>query len=193
MTQIQELGRYEAEGYSFYTERDAALAENERQKVVYLEEHLNYSQPESILRIYKKAIEEHFFKTPVGILFMKELQQYLLEQEEIPAEAVDAIPLCVSFEGEFRKTPNPARSRVKPAPKKTEKKSIALPVSIITNIGLAAAVIAMFAVALNAEQPNILNYENALQNKYAAWEQQLTQREQAVRQKELELEINVQE
>ena len=89
--------------------------------------------------------------------------------------------------------PNPARSRVKPEAPKPKKKSIALPISVITNIGLAAAVIAMFAVALNADQPNILNYENVIQNKYAAWEQELTEREQAIRQKELELQISAQE
>lgn len=36
------------------------------------------------------------------------------------------------------------------------------------------------------EFTNILNYENAILNKYAAWEQELTAREQAVREKEQE-------
>lgn len=189
MTDIQDMGRYKAEGYSFYTEKDAALAENERRKVEYLEARLDYNQPESILRIYKKAIEDRVFKSPVGLLFLKNLQIYLLNQSEINHEDVDVIPLYVSYEGEFRATPNPARSRVKPEEPKPKKKSVALPVSIILNIGLAAAVIAMFAVALNADQPNILNYENAIQNKYATWEQELTEREQVVREKELELQI----
>ena len=189
MTDIQDMGRYKAEGYSFYTEKDAALAENERRKVEYLEAHLDYNQPESILRIYKKAIEDRIFKSPVGLLFLKNLQMYLLNQPEISAEDVDVIPLYVSFEGEFREAPNPARTRVKPEAPKPQKKSKVLPISIILNIGLVIAVIAMFAVALNADQPNILNYEHAIQNKYASWEQELTEREQEIRQKELELQI----
>lgn len=193
MTDIQDMGRYKAEGYSFFTEKDAALAENERRKVEYLEAHLDYNQPESILRIYKKAIEDRVFKSPVGLLFLKNLQMYLLNQQEINHEDVDAIPLYVSFEGEFRETPNPARSRVKREESKPKKKSVALAVSIISNIGLVVAVIAMFAVALNADQPNILNYEQVLQNKYASWEQELTEREQEIRQKELELQINLSE
>lgn len=190
MTDIQDMGRYKAEGYSFYTERDAALAESERRKVEYLEARLDYHQPESILRIYKKAIEERVFKSPVGLLFLKNIQMYLLDQEQINPEDVDAIPLYVSFEGEFREAPRPVRSRVKPEEPKPKKKSAALPISIIVNIGLAAAVVAMFVVALNADQPNILNYENVIQNKYATWEQELTEREQEVRQKELELQNN---
>ena len=189
MTDIQDMGRYKAEGYSFYTEKDAALAENERRKIEYLEARLDYNQPESILRIYKKAIDDRVFKSPVGLLFLKNLQMYLLNQPEINHEDVDVIPLYVSFEGEFREVPNPARDRVKPEEPKPKKKSVALPVSIILNIGLAAAVVAMFAVALNADQPNILNYEKAIQNKYATWEQELTEREQVVREKELELQI----
>ncbi|MCM1089623.1 MAG: hypothetical protein NC092_08575 [Butyrivibrio sp.] len=186
MDNIQDAGRYKAMGYSFLTERDAALAENERRKVAYLEARLDYNNPESILRIYRKAVEDRLFKSPVGIFFLKHLQSYLLEQSDIDSGAVDAIPLYVSFEGEFREQGNPARNRVKPAePKQSPKKSIALPVSIIMNICLAAAVIAMFAITLNAEQPNILNYEKVITNRYAAWEQELTERENAVREREL--------
>ena len=54
---------------------------------------------------------------------------------------------------------------------------------------LAIAVLFMFYVALSSDKPNILNYEKALQNKYASWEQDLTQREHVVREKELELKI----
>ena len=51
------------------------------------------------------------------------------------------------------------------------------------------AIIAMFVITLNSDQPNILNYERNLQNKYASWEQELTRREQTVREKERELHI----
>ena len=47
----------------------------------------------------------------------------------------------------------------------------------------------VFVITLNSDQPNILNYERNLQNKYASWEQELTQREQTVREKERELHI----
>lgn len=190
MENMQDAGRYVAEGYSFYTERDAALAENERRKVEYLEAHLDYQHPESILRIYKKAIEDRVFRSPVGLFFLRNLQQYLISQPGIAPDAVDVIPLYVSFEGEFREQSNPARNRVKPVMKKEKpKKSFALPVSIIINFGLAIAVIAMFVIALNTDQPNILNYERTITDRYASWEQELTEREQAVRERELELRL----
>ena len=42
---------------------------------------------------------------------------------------------------------------------------------------LIAIVIAMFVIATTGSNPNILNYENALINKYAEWEQELRERE----------------
>jgi len=48
-------------------------------------------------------------------------------------------------------------------------------------------VIGMFAVAYTSEHPNILNYERVIVDKYASWEQDLTEREDAIREKELQL------
>ena len=42
---------------------------------------------------------------------------------------------------------------------------------------------------MTGNNPNILNYQNAVLNKYASWEQELMEREQAVREKEQELGI----
>ncbi len=186
MADIQDAGRYISDGYSFYTERDAALAEEERRKVDYLKARLDYNNAESILRIYKKALAERIFKSPVGLFFLREMQQYLLRQPDIDPDEVDAIQLYVSFEGEFRDQSSPARNRVKPAQNPGPGKSPALRISVIANIGLAAAVIAMFAIALGAKQANILNYERVLTDRYASWEQELTEREQAIRERELE-------
>ena len=66
-------------------------------------------------------------------------------------------------------------------------KKAGLCLSVIMNIVMIVAIIAMFVITLNSDQPNILNYERNLQNKYASWEQELTQREQTVREKEREL------
>ena len=48
---------------------------------------------------------------------------------------------------------------------------------------------AMFVVAIKADNPNMLNYKTAVLNEYSEWEQELTQRENAVREKESELGI----
>ena len=55
---------------------------------------------------------------------------------------------------------------------------------------LVAVIIGMFGITLTSNLPTIVDYETKLQNKYAAWEQQLTEREAQVKQKEAQLNIN---
>lgn len=176
------------EGFSFFTEKDAALAVQEQKKIEYLETRVNYNNPAGILNIYQKAIKEHIFKTPVGLQYLRHLQEFLQECPQIDKDSIPPIPLYKNYDGEFREKTSPARNRIIPAKKK---KSIALPMSIMLNVVLIVAVIAMFVITLTSDQPNILNYERALTNRYASWEQELTEREQAVREKERELKLEV--
>jgi hypothetical protein len=181
---------YVVEGYTFYTEKDAELAKVELQKKEYLHSRIDYDKPESVLRIYDKAVDDRIFKTPLGLDFLKEIREYLLKCPDIPNEKVRAVPVTANFEGVVREQASPARTRIKPSDKKTkDAKAQALLISVMLNIVLVIAVIAMFAITLNADQPNVLNYEKVLTDRYASWEQQLTEREEAVREKERELNI----
>lgn len=173
-------------GFAFYSEKDAALAEQERQKIAYLDKRIDRTNLESVLAIYKKALEDRVFRTPVGLEYLRELQGELKERQDELGEEIPPIPLWTNF-ADIREKTAPARRRIQPAPK--EDKNTTFRLSLIMNIVMIVAIIAMFVITLNSDQPNILNYERNLQNKYASWEQELTQREQTVREKERELHI----
>lgn len=177
-------------GYLFTTEKDAQLAEAERKKIEYLEMRIDYSRPETILRVYEKSIQERIFKTPVGLHYLKQQQEFLLGQEEVDADSVMPIPLYSSYDNELRDKSNPARNRLRGNASAGEKQKSGYFVSVVLNILLALAVCAMFSIALNSENPNIFNYERAIRDKYAVWDQELTEREQAVREKERELRMD---
>lgn len=175
-----------AGGFLFFTKRDAELAAQEQRKIEYLQARMHYSNPEGILRVYEKAVAEKIFKTPVGIGFLRELQNFLTRSDAIDHSRILPIVIQVPLNDELREQANPARRRVQPSVKE-QKKFPVLPVSIMLNIVLLMAVAGMFWIALGAGQPNILNYEEALLNRYAGWEQELTAREQAIREKEISL------
>ncbi len=177
-------------GYVFYTENDAKLARAEENKIKYLEERIDYNTPDSIKYIYEKAIQERIFKTPVGLRYLKHLQDFLLEQPDMEAESITAIPLYVTFSGELREQAKPARQRISTGKGGSDRQRSAFIVSVISNVLLAIAICAMFAISFKSDQPNIFNYERALIDRYSSWEQELTDREQAVREKELELKGN---
>lgn len=178
-----------AGGFLFRNQTDAKLAETERKKIEYLEAKLDYSKPEDILYIYNKTIEEQVFKTPVGIRYLKQLQEYLLSQEKIKPEQVTAIPL----ENTYDKAKRPRDDRKEQQEQEREAKKRYLTISVILNILLVTAVIAMFVISFNSDQPNILNYKKAITNQYAAWDQELTERERVVREKERALQIEAED
>ena len=62
-----------------------------------------------------------------------------------------------------------------------------LRLSLFLNILLVVAVSAMFYIAMTGEHPNLLNYERTLVDKYAAWEQELTEKECELRERERQL------
>lgn len=176
-------------GYVFYTEKDAKLAEAELKKIDYLEARIDYGNPEGILRVYEKSIHERIFKTPVGLDYLKRLRAYLLEQQEINPEDVPDISLFTTFSSELRQKSNPTVNRIKEHKDREENAGFVFRISVILNVLLILAIIAMFTISLRSDNPNILNYERNITNKYASWEEQLKEREAAVREKERELKL----
>lgn len=169
-------------GYHFKTQEDAGLAKLEQQKIEYIEKRLNYDRPESVLAVYEKAIENRTFQTPVGIKYLEKLHQYLEENEAIDVQ-IQPIVLDTNFSRRVREQAAPARNRIKASVKKDKLKN-KYRISVCINILLLLMVAAMFYITLKSDNPNVLNYEKAITNKYASWEQELREREKQI--KELE-------
>jgi len=177
----------------FYFE-DASLmqeAESEQRKIQYLESKIDYKDLPRVQAIYEKALQDQVFHTPVGLFYLKGIRDFLVNADERLDKTLSPINMALSLkEGAKTRTADGKRNKEQQLKKKAEKNASNLKLSIILNLLLIAAVIAMYAITLNAKQPNILNYEKALVNRYSAWEQELTRREQVVRQKEKELKIS---
>lgn len=178
-----------AEGFLFLNAEDAGLAVTERKQIEYLESHLDYRNPEQVLAFYDKALKERIFKTPVGMIYLKQLQSFLLEQTGMDPARVPMIPVYQPCTGGPGKNENP-RIRVKKV-REEERRSLHLRLSVILNMLLVIAVIAMFVITLQSDRPNVLNYRTAILNEYASWEQELSDREQVIREKERELNLSI--
>ena len=62
--------------------------------------------------------------------------------------------------------------------------------SMVANFAFVVSILLMFLITATSGQTTILNYEKKIQDRYAQWEQQLTQREKAIREEEQELELD---
>lgn len=178
---------YIVDGFSFLSEEDAAAAREELKKARYLERHLDSQGADVILQLYRKALKERTFQTPVGLAFVNGLRERLIEAG---VEEFDIEPIPVYYDvvqNKMRSGYEPVEE--KPKEEEPKKEMSKLRISIIINVLLALLVGGMFFVAMTGDNPNILNYENTIVNKYASWEQELMDREKVVREKELELDI----
>ncbi|MBO5551410.1 MAG: hypothetical protein J5966_05570 [Lachnospiraceae bacterium] len=178
---------YIVDGYKYQTAEDAKLAKDEIRKVNYIKSKLNYEEPESVLVIYEKMLSGDVLSTPVGYGFLRETRSYLLDRG-IDNERITSLPPFSAYSHgaeRVRKDPMP---RIVPAKPKIEyhKRFIA---AVVLNIVLLLVIAAMFIITIKSSNPNVLNYEFAVQDRYATWEQELTEREKRIREKEKELGI----
>ena len=208
------------EGFRFQTEEDARAASKEAEGIRYIENKLNTNHPESVLQVYLKLIEDKVFSTPVGLNYLKDLQNqlikspFVMESEIIPID-IPTINLNrnenkeIVAEGiKFLKTKDPKTKKMKTA--KTEKnenkgklnrkekngkkidgkKINGIHGSIIVNIILTLTVISMLILSMTSNTPTIINYKNKIINQYEHWENELLQREKALEIKENDLQLN---
>lgn len=179
------------DGFQFGTQTDAELAKSELKRIERLKEKLEYSNPNMVNAVYKKAIDNRIFKTPVGYGFLKKLQS-VLKENATPEEEIANIPVYGVYS--LRESTNPAVEKVKASQKKVKEKPkqefFSRRTSIMVNIGLFVLVIIMFFISYTSKSPTVLNYEKTIQNRYSAWEQELMEREQVIREKEKEFLIS---
>lgn len=175
------------EGFQFNSHKDAEAARAEQDKVKLLESRLDYANPDQVRIIYEKAIQNRIFKTPIGYTYLHTLQKYLRDYYE--EDEVRSVPLFVNYIGSMRNYSTPAKKRVEPQEAEIEPAEKKLKRSRVLNFLLILTIIVMFIINFYGETPNILNYEHVIVNRYAAWEQELTQRENVIREKEHELDM----
>lgn len=177
------------DGYLFQDAEDADIAREEIQKIKYISDKMNEDNPEAVLAVYNKMLKSKIFATPVGYEYLREVQSYLYKSKEIPDAHIQDIPVRISIAESLNPKNSGNRQDIAPLPTKMPKNfKQEYKFSLLINAVLIVVVIAMFFIALKADNPNIINYRNAIENEYAQWEQELTEREAAIREKEAELE-----
>ena len=172
------------EGYRFATVADAETARMELKKIENLEQKLDYRRPQNVLLVYNRAVDNRVFLTPVGFSYLQKMQKEMLKWG-VPADKIRPVPLYATFSN---KTANSRSIRLSVAQRHPEYQGRFL-ASLLVNIVLAALAAAMVLFAWNTDTPNIINYRQAIENEYSEWEQDLTQREQAVREAKRKLDV----
>lgn len=183
---------YIVDGFAFTSESEAEQAKKEREGIKYIKEKTNMNNPEMVLQIYNKMVKEKMFTTSVGYAYLYDLQEYLRTNPYISDE--DILPIEVvhpSLQESLREEKQKHQAQMQEVKKKAAKKPMTNPelqskykLSLLVNLILAISVVFMFIISATSNHPTILNYEEKLINHYSAWEQELSEREAALREAE---------
>ena len=204
------MARYNIGGYIFDDENKAKKAAKELKAVEYILGQIRDSDEKAVLTVYKKLLNQRMFSTEIGMSFLAQLRQNLLDSEVFTPEDIPPVysleepPKDVTPEEKTEDTNSSSDEKVSKAKKeKADKKVVAKvtndsseikrlkainKVLLILCIALLLCVLGMFYVSTTINSPTILDYEEKLIDKYSSWEQDLTEREEAIKEKEQELQ-----
>lgn len=78
-------------GFAFADRETAQKAVKEAESIKYVKEKLDMENPRMVLEMYRKLTKEQVFQTPVGLVFLKQLQDYLARRPEFKMEGLEPI------------------------------------------------------------------------------------------------------
>ncbi len=177
------------DGFVFANKEDVDIAKNEARKIEYIESHTDTSNMKVMKSVYDKLLETKTFATPVGLLYLADIRKGLIasgySEEEIPP-----VPLYTTFKRISLKDEDKPKRRLTKAEKSEMSLRMRYRNAVLCAVILGILAFAMFIITINGTTPNAINYKKVITDQYSSWEQDLSQRENALRQKERELNQN---
>ncbi len=188
-TEKSENKNYTVGGYTFKSKEAADEAKNELNAIKYVSSKTDTKDPKQVYLLYNKLLDKELFKTLIGMNYLKELQQFLYMSEEIPNDIIRPIPINYELkevlDGKREITNN--KSLIRKLERARDRYKDMYIKSLIINVVLVVVIIIMIVISLTSSNPNIINYERKLQDKYAVWQEQLEQQEESLKAREAEL------
>ena len=196
--------KYVIDGFVFKTKEEYLQAKNEYEGVSYMRSRTNMNNAANVFSVYKSLVEKGIFHTPVGISYLHELRTNLLKSSEY-AGFVEEMPIPVvvknNSKGKFgfgKSKDTLTKSDVIKNMKKYDIESVyrnRFISAVFVIIFLVIVMVFMLFITKNSKNTNIMNYKSRIDAEYEdredsliQWQNQLQLREEAVKEKEKELE-----
>lgn len=171
--------------YFFKGKSDFLRATKEQETIEKLRENIAGSNKEETLQLYNKMISKNYFSTPIGYAFLKEIRDGLVSfygEENVPKIPVPRAKVA--------KNKNMISKEEYDSLKEDYEKQKSVKTKlIIVIIALVVLVFGMILIALTNNNVGYFRTEEKVLDKYSAWEEDLKEREQIIRDKEEELGI----
>ena len=182
--------QYTVGGYTLTDKKAADAAKEEFQAINKMSSKINTKDARQVYALYNSIIDKKLFSTMVGLNYLKELQQFLYICKEIPNNRIRPIPINNDvqsvLEGKREIIENQSEIRILKRERNMYKSRFTT--SVIINLALVVVIIAMIIITLTSKNPNIINYETKLQDKYSAWQEQLQSEEASLKAREAQIQ-----
>lgn len=167
------------EGHTFDDEKQLIVARKEAEAIEYLRSKTDFNNLEQLMKLYNRILDKDMMETVIGIEFLTEIRNMLLRSGMFTEEQIRPVPLLPEARKMKKRMEDQKRSRERILLEQTQKQNLILKMVCFF---LSVLVIAMFAIALTGKRsPLAIRYEEQILNKYASWADELTGREQMLR------------
>ncbi len=173
------------DGYVFQYAKDCETAKKELQAVKKIKDRLDENDAESVLKLYEKMVSKKVFETPVGLSFLHEIREKLMQS--MPGE--DILPVYVPGNVDTDRQNGILGRRSYEKLKKENEKLLAQKRNMcIAIVSMAIVIIGMFFIVVTNDNIGYFNAEEKVLNKYSAWQERLQNWEEELIEREDEIE-----
>ena len=171
--------KYTFRGHTFDNEKQMRQAEKEAEVVDYLRARTNFNNLDQVMKVYHRILDKNIIETVIGIEFLMELRGRLVKSGMFTEEQIRSVPLLPEAQKMQKRAEERKKSDQKSHLETLQKQNRILKV---VTFFLTVLVIAMFVVTLTGKRsPLAVVYEEQIVNQYASWADELTEREQRLR------------
>ena len=171
--------KFTFQGHTFDDEKQWIAAKKEAEAIEYLRSKTDFSNMNNLMKLYNRILDRDMMETVIGIEFLKEIRNDLLGSGMFKEEQVRPVPLLPEVKKMKKRKAAQVRSKERTLLERSERQNTILKV-VCTFLSI--IVIGMFVMVLTGTRsPLAIRYEEQILNKYAAWAQELQEKETFLR------------
>ena len=179
------------EGYIFEDEATAAKAKKEYFNICKIKNNIDLNNIDNVKKTYLKLIEKDYFTTVIGVSFLHEMREYLVEnlgEKGLPMIKVNTAKSVKTVKIDGKVIDDYNQQKVKQLKKdNTQLSKVKFRLTVLV-FALFFAVIGMLYIIINNENVGYFNAEDKVMDKYSAWQERLESWENELNEREFELD-----
>lgn len=161
------------DGYIFRSKKEFERAKKEYETVHNIMRNISMDNEEEIIKLYSKLVAKKYFQTPVGLSFLHDLRQSVLDGKE--NASMPYVPVVPSVR---MRAPEQQEREYRKLKDQFDRQSIIKSRLTIAVVAMAVIIVGMIFIVMTNDNVGFFKAEEKVLNKYSTWQEQLDKREE---------------